>query len=91
LSSGAGDVVYWTRTASDGDMFHTMSKDEFKNFSSEKKTKFTEKQIGILNALDEVMSREKSYNMDMPESTIITDPYYIDVVVPVVKKTTIEN
>lgn len=91
LSSGVADIVFWTRSAEDGDMFHTMSSDEFNEFSSQKKAKFSEKEITILEKLDGVMSREKAYNMDMPAGTVITDPYYIDIAVPVILRTALDN
>ena len=91
LSSGAADIVFWTRSAEDGDMFHAMSGNEFNAFSSEKKAKFSEKEIAILEKLDEVMSREKAYDMDMPAGTVITDPYYIDIAVPVALRSTLDS
>ena len=91
LSGGTADIVFWTRSAEDGDMFHVMSGDQFKEFSTEKKAKFAENEIALLEKLDGVMSREKAYDMDMPTGTVITDPYYIDVAVPVALSSTVDG
>ena len=91
LSSGAADIVFWTRSAEDGDMFHAMKGDEFKEFSSEKKAKFSEKEVATLEKLDKVMSREKAYDLDMPAGTVITDPYYVDIAVPVALRSTLDK
>ena len=77
LSSKEADVVFWTRVDTgkpDNGAPEQMDKRHKQNVSGEEE----EKRKAIEEALSELGSRMKREQMDMPEGTMVTDPYYLD-------------
>jgi ABC-type amino acid transport substrate-binding protein len=77
LSSNEVDVVFWTRVGTgrpDDDELEEMEKRQKQNISGEDDAKRKE----IREALEEGGSRRDRDRMDMPEGTMVTDPYYTD-------------
>jgi DNA gyrase/topoisomerase IV subunit A len=82
LSSKEADVVFWTRVGTgkpDEEAMEQMEKRHKQHLSGEDEEK--RKEIG--EALSEGGSRMQREQMDMPEGTMVTDPYYVDGLVTV--------
>jgi ABC-type amino acid transport substrate-binding protein len=77
LSSKEADVVFWTRVGTgkpDEDEIEEFEKRQKQNISGEDE----EKREEVIEALSEGGSRRQKDMMDMPEGTMVTDPYYVD-------------
>ncbi len=86
LSSGAVDAVFWTRTDNSSSMFGGRD-DSFKDKVRERLlAQMTKDQQETMKKIDEKIDFAKMSTQDMPQGTIITDPYYRDILVNVVKK-----
>jgi hypothetical protein len=82
LSSNEVDVVFWTRVGTgrpDDDDIEEIEKRQKQNISGED----DEKRKEVRDALREGGSRRERDKMDMPEGTLVTDPYYTDMLVGV--------
>jgi ABC-type amino acid transport substrate-binding protein len=82
LSSNEVDVVFWTRVGSgrpDEEVMEEIEKRQKQHLSGEDE----EKRKEVIETLDEGGSPMQRDKMDMPEGTLITDPYYTDIIVPV--------
>lgn len=79
LASGSVDVVFWTRTSSFANRISSKSEDEKKAFDEERDAKVLQ--------VKEIFSPEMYSTADMPEKTIITDPFFTDTLVIVMIKT----
>jgi polar amino acid transport system substrate-binding protein len=89
LAEGNVDVVFWTRGMPENlvdDGVPSMSTEEFEAYVQENRAKSTEEEIAIMKSLSESLLTEVFRNRDKPEGTVITDPYYTDLNVLVVKK-----
>jgi ABC-type amino acid transport substrate-binding protein len=77
LSSKEADVVFWTRVGTekpDEEDMEKMEKRQKQNLSGED----VEKRKEVQEVLNEGGSRMQRNMMDMPEGTMVTDPYYVD-------------
>jgi hypothetical protein len=77
LSSKEADVVFWTRVGTgkpDEEDMEKMEKRQKQNLSGEDE----EKRKEIEEVLSEGGSPMQRNKMDMPEGTMVTDPYYVD-------------
>ena len=88
LSEGTVDVVFWTRGAAEG---APASYEEFEAQRAEFEAKMTEEDKATLDIEGDTEKldaekAEKFINRDLPEGTIITDPYFTDFAVMVVLK-----
>jgi ABC-type amino acid transport substrate-binding protein len=85
LSPKEADVVFWTRVGtvrSDEDDREQIEKRRKQNLSGED----VEKRKEVQEVLNEGGSRMQRNMMDMPEGTMVTDPYYVDRMVLVLLK-----
>ena len=91
LASGVADVVFWTRVSvglmaripGEPEVLH---KRHLEELAQREKSNRGEHEVDeMLNMLDWNSGNEYNY-IDMPEGTIVTDPYYIDFICPVMLK-----
>ena len=93
LASGTVDVVFWTRSDSDGSKAISMDSQAFKERIDSKKKKMSEKENKAMDALsagingnDNSDTRKITYGKDMPEGVILTEPYFTDMPVTIILK-----
>ena len=83
LASGAVDAVFWTRTNSEAQEATVRTEEERKAKRAELDAAMTGEEVALLNELSERIDPSAYANADMPEGTIITEPYFSDILVPV--------
>ena len=83
LASGTVDAVFWTRTSSEAQEAVTRTEAERQTRRAELDANMTEEEIALMNELAECMNPSAYGTADMPEDTIVTEPYFSDVLVPV--------
>ena len=81
LSSGAVDVVFWTRT--NGKLGQTIKPD---GTGPKFMDQLTEEEKAVFEELQKIVPVNDFLYIDLPEDTISTEPYYTDVIVPVTLK-----
>ena len=86
LSSGTVDVVFWVRGIATGSKTINMTDEEFAAYKEEMEKDFTPEEKEAIARLDEILPRVREYSRDIPEGTIITEPYYTDIPVGVMTK-----
>lgn len=86
LSSGTVDVVFWVRGVATGSKTFKMTDEEFAAYKAEMEKDFTPEEKEAIARLDEILPRLKEYTRDMPDGTIITEPYYSDIPVGVMMR-----
>lgn len=76
LSSGTADAVFWASSNPYGssERLQDMTEEEFKTRLTESHPDYTEEQIEILAR----MGMASDFQEDIPEHTIVTEPYFID-------------
>ena len=83
LASDTVDAVFWTRTSSSGQELADMTDDERKAYREEIDTSMTEEEVNLLKEFRKAGPASAYATSDMPEGTIVTVPYFSDVIVPV--------
>jgi ABC-type amino acid transport substrate-binding protein len=83
LASGNVDLVFWTNGADGRDHGGRHTGEEYAAFKEDKRASLTEEQIALMEAIDGVLDYEKIQNKDIPDGTIITQPYFSDLLVAV--------
>ena len=91
LASGNVDVVFWMRTSSAAMQRMAMSEEERQAQREKVNAEMTEEQIALIDSAGKLTPREEFLSADMPDGTIITDPYFSDTLVTVHKKPKAEN
>ena len=86
LASGAVDAVFWTRTNHYANLFSILDNEERKHLAWDTFGAATEEEKNTLNLILELIDFVPFGAGDMPDGTIISDPYYTDAVVPVLTK-----
>ena len=86
LATGSVDVVFWVRGLSSGSRTVNMTDEEFAAYKAEMEKDFTPEEKEAIGRLDEILPRVREYTRDMPEGTIITEPYFTDIPVGVMAK-----
>ena len=86
LSSGNVDVVFWTRTNDIVNEYAEMDEADKKEHHDSMMGKLDDDQKEAVNKIESLVDVEKLGSVDMPEGTIITESYYSDILVGVVKK-----
>ena len=86
LASGAVDAVFWTRTNHYANLFAILDKEERREWAAETFDAKTQEEKNILDLILEMIDFVPFGTGDMPDGTIISDPYYTDAVVPVLAK-----
>ena len=87
LSTGVVDVVFWTRTNTEGDRVSRLTEEE----RQAEQATMSEAELAVLRQLGAMMDIQQIAKMDMPDGTIVTDPYYSDIYVPIVTKTFVDS
>lgn len=84
LASGQVDAVFWTRTNQTSNKIAGYT-DEEKAANIEKfNEQLTDEEKAVLNRVEMLVNITSLGRSDMPEGTIITEPYYSDRIVPVI-------
>ena len=83
LASGAVDAVFWTRTSSAAQAVSVETETEHEAKMTEHKANMTEEEIKVIDDLIERIDFKAYAGSDMSEGTIVTEPYFSDVIVPV--------
>ena len=83
LASGAVDAVFWTRTSSEAQKRADMTEEEREAKKAEVDATMTEEEVALMNEILENIDYSVYAGSDMPEGTIVTEPYFSDVIVPV--------
>jgi ABC-type amino acid transport substrate-binding protein len=89
LASGTVDAVFWTRTNRRANEVAEMSEEERSSLIDNEQ--LTDAERETLRQVRELFDFSAYGKADMPEGTIITTPYYSDLIVPVTTKTTLES
>ena len=83
LASGTVDAVFWTRTSSRAQKRAALTDEENKAKWAEFSAAMTEEESQLMNEVDARIDFKSYGTADMPEGTIVTEPYFSDVLVPV--------
>ena len=89
LAQGNVDAVFWTRSTAGGMLesgLPEMSPEEFAEYLKEVEASRTDEENAIIQSMRDATTREERITLDMPEGTVVTDPYYTDMTVVVVLK-----
>ncbi len=86
LASGVVDAVFWTRTNHYANLFSILDNEERRHRAAEAFGAKTEEEKNILNLILELIDFIPFGAGDMPDGTIISDPYCTDAAVPVLTK-----
>lgn len=86
LASGNVDAVFWTRTSARSMEATELSEEEREAKFEEKKKEMSEEELAAINYIDSIMDVLAYGTLDIPDRTIITDPYYSDLVTVVLTK-----
>lgn len=93
LASGTVDVAFWTRSSSHGSSFVAIDSRTFRERIASLQQTSNEKENRAMLALTAGMQansnrdpRNIAYDKDMPEGTILTEPYFVDMPVVVILK-----
>jgi ABC-type amino acid transport substrate-binding protein len=81
LASGKADVVFWTRTSAMAEQRVQMDEEELANYLNG----LTEEELDVIHQMDSIYDISKHAQMDIPEGTIVTQPYFSGSVVPVMQ------
>ena len=83
LASGNVDAVFWTRTNSASNRLATSSEEERASREKVNNQEMSEEEKETVAKLRELIDLPEYGRADMPEGTIITEPYFSDFIVPV--------
>ena len=83
LASGTVDAVFWTRTNSESQKLAGMTEAEREAEKAKGEADLTEEEIALMNEIQEIIDFPSYGAADMPDGTIVTEPYFSDVIVPV--------
>ena len=83
LASGTVDAVFWTRTSSRAQKRAALTDEENKAKWAEFSAAMTEEESQLMNEVDARIDFKSYGAVDMPEGTIVTEPYFSDALVPV--------
>ena len=93
LASGTVDVVFWTRSSSQGSKNVTADSSSFRAKIASLRQNSSEREGRAMAALTAGIkgntkrsAREIAYDKDMPAGTVLTEPYFVDMPVVVVSK-----
>ena len=86
LASGAVDAVLWTRTNHYANLFSMIDNEERRHWAWETFGAVTEEEKDTLNLILDLIEFIPFGAGDMPNGTIISDPYYTDAAVPILTK-----
>lgn len=90
LANDQVDVVFWTRTNRESSRIAAMTESERESYLQDFMQTFTEEERAAAENGRKLISFSDYGKWDMPEGTIITEPYFSDMLVPVAKKSFVE-
>lgn len=85
LASGAVDAVFWTRTSNRAQERAAMTVAELEAVKAGEQANMTEEEIALMDEISESINFLTYAAADMPDATIVTAPYFSDVLVPVLR------
>ena len=85
LASGTVDAVFWTRTSSNAQGSAASTEEERQAYRTEMDAAMTEEEIKLMNEIHDTIDFSAYGASDMPEGTIVTESYFSDVLVPVMR------
>ncbi len=83
LASGAVDAVFWTRTSSRVQGSASATEAERQAYRAKMDSAMTEEEIKLMSEIRDTIDFFTYPGSDMPAGTIVTEPYFSDVLVPV--------
>ena len=83
LASGTVDAVFWTRTSEASNRRASESEEEHAKKVEGRDKKMSEEELETFNKVKALVRIADYGRADMPEGTIITAPYFSDIIVPV--------
>ncbi len=83
LASGRADVIFWTRACTVSDALSMMSEEERSAWKAESEEGLSENDAALVESIEAMAPAASIGNQDMPQGTVITEPYYTDVLVSV--------
>ena len=83
LASGAVDAVFWTRTSSKAQGSASATEAERQAYRAKMDSAMAEEEIKLMNEIRDTIDFKAYAGSDMPEGTIVTTPYFSDVLVRV--------
>ncbi len=86
LASGNVDVVFWIRGDKEGSNFAEMTEAEYAQYKAELEAQFTPEEKKAMEVMEEYLPRPMDYSKDMPDGTVITEPYYTDIPVGIMTR-----
>ena len=90
LGNNQVDVVFWTRTNRESSRIAAMPEDEKESYMHNFLDVCTEEERTAVENGRKLIRFSDYGKWDMPDETIITEPYFSDMLVPVAKKTFVE-
>ena len=82
LTTGRADAAFWTRSTPNPQISE-MSSEEYAAFVENLKAAYAEEENEVMRMLSEALSRDQLDRRDIPDGCIITEPYFVDISVPV--------
>ena len=80
LATGTVDLVFWTSGGDGRNKGNRQTEEEHAAFLAEMEKQNTQEQEKLMRALNGGLDYEKVQNMDLPEGTVSTQPYFSDLV-----------
>jgi hypothetical protein len=77
------DAVFWTRTNSEAQAMAALTEEESQAKKKEMQAGMTEEEIKLMDEIEKHIEFSEYGTVDMPASTIVTEPYFSDVLVMV--------
>ncbi len=91
LASGTADAVFWTRTNSESNLIAAASEEEGVKRMETRIAELSDEEIKAMEHINEIIDYADFGQADMPEGTIITAPYFSDLIVTVTTRARAEN
>ena len=91
LASGTVDAVFWTRTSSVANAVAARSEEERGKGWEERVQEMSQEELETMNKVNELVDFADYGRADMPEGTIITAPYFHDIIVTVTTQAALDE
>ena len=91
LASGAVDAVFWTRTNSASNERTSLSGEDRAKRKEAIDKEMTEEELETMEEVKKLVKLSDYGSTDMPEGTIITAPYFHDIIVPVTTQAELDD
>ena len=91
LASGTVDAVFWTRTSGKSNDIANLSEEKRAELLEARSQELSEEELETMNKIKELVAFADYGRADMPEGTIITEPYFSDVIVSVTTRARLDK